>query len=415
MIDPAPQSRRRWAIFTIGSLNFLISMFYRGSIAVIAPSLSRELCLDASDLSNMSAVFFYSFAISQIPIGIALDRIGARAVTVILALPAIAGGLLFSVGQSANELVFARVLLGIGMSGNLMIILTLLAAWFPVNRFASLSGIIVAIGSAGTLLAGTPLAALNLWIGWRTGFVFFSALNAIIVAAFILVIRNRPQGSSHADSPKDSGLFAGLSRLIKMYSYWAISLSNFVRYGYFAALQSLWIGPFLVIGRGWDELSAGNAILAMGFGYMIALPISGILSDRVFHSRKKVVLGSFIFYLGLVFFLLFRAELAGMWVLILALFGLGFLSAPGNILYAHMKELIPRDMLSVAMTAVNLFTTLGAGVMTHIIGIAVGNNPNECGAGDFLGLWYAGIVALGLVSLLYYFVPDSRLLRKSGR
>jgi hypothetical protein len=66
------------------------------------------------------------------------------------------------------------------------------------------------------------------------------------------------------------------------------------------------------------------------------------------------------------------------------------------------------------MTAVNLFTTLGAGVMTHIIGAAVGNNPNECGPGDFLGLWYAGIGALGLVSLLYYFVPDSRLIKKTA-
>jgi hypothetical protein len=140
-VDPAPGSSRRWAIFAIGSLNFVLSMFYRVSTAVISPALVNDLGLSSGQLSDLSAVFFYAFAGSQIPIGVALDRVGSRITMAVLACAAVSGTLIFAMGQTFLHLLIGRILLGIGMSGNLMVLLALLAAWFPVNRFAFLSGV----------------------------------------------------------------------------------------------------------------------------------------------------------------------------------------------------------------------------------------------------------------------------------
>ena len=160
-VDPAPGSSRRWAIFAIGSLNFVLSMFYRVSTAVISPALVNDLGLSSGQLSDLSAVFFYAFAASQIPIGVALDRVGSRITMAILACAAVSGTLIFALGQTFPHLLIGRILLGIGMGGNLMVLLALLAAWFPVNRFAFLSGVAVSIGAMGNLLAATPLALLE--------------------------------------------------------------------------------------------------------------------------------------------------------------------------------------------------------------------------------------------------------------
>ena len=191
-VDPAPGSSRRWAIFAIGSLNFVLSMFYRVSTAVISPALVNDLGLSSGQLSDLSAVFFYAFAASQIPIGVALDRVGSRITMAILACAAVSGTLIFALGQTFPHLLIGRILLGIGMGGNLMVLLALLAAWFPVNRFAFLSGVAVSIGAMGNLLAATPLALLSLWIGWRGSFLVFAAANTVIVAALVLVIRKPP-------------------------------------------------------------------------------------------------------------------------------------------------------------------------------------------------------------------------------
>jgi MFS family permease len=394
----------------MGTINFVISMFYRSTTAVISPALIKEMGFNSAQLSDLSAVFFYSFAVSQLPMGVAFDRLGVRRTMSFLAIAAVGGAVVFALGRTPNQLVLGRALLGIGMSGNLMAVLALVAVWFPVNRFAFLIGVIVSLGTLGSLLAATPLAVMSLSIGWRNSFLVFAGINLVVVLVFLHVARDHPQGRSPATRESGS-VYRGLGRLFAMYSYWAISLSSFVRYGYFAALQSLWVGPFLIYGLGLGEIAASNVILCMGIGYMVALPLSGWLSDRVFRSRKKVVLASLI---GFCVFTLSTACLtpaSSIGVILVVFFALGFAAAPGQIMYAHIKELLPSEMIAQAMTAVNLFTVLGAGVITQALGLLIGAEPSHlAGVADFSLLWYVGVALLAVVCFLYILVPDSSAL-----
>ncbi len=388
----------------------MLSMFYRVSTAVISPSLVRDLGFTSTQLSDLSAVFFYAFAASQIPIGIALDRLGARKTMAILTVAGVGGALLFAIGETSNQLIVARALLGVGMSGNLMILLALFAAWFPVDRFGFLSGLVVAVGVMGSLMAATPLALLNHWIGWRASFLVFAIANALIVTVFILVARNRPPGQASLEL-KSTDFPGGLAGLFGMYSYWAISLSSFVRYGYIAALQGLWAAPFLIYGLGMDEIAAGNTLFCCGLGYMVSLPVSGYLSDSVLRSRKKVLLASLLMFSIIAFSVIWWTRSVPHWLVMTTFFALGCASGPGQIMYAHMKELLPPEMIARAMTAVNLFTVLGAGIMTHILGFVVGAEPSKLtGPEDFKFMWYVGGVSLAFVFAMYCRVPDSTVL-----
>lgn len=409
--DPAPGSYRRWIIFAFGSLNFIISMFYRVSIAVISPQLTSELGLSGAQLGDLSAAFFYGFAACQIPIGISMDRLGPRVTMCFLALSAVTGAIVFSLGQNAETLIVGRALLGVGMGGNLMVVLALLAVWFPADRFAFLGGSVVSVGVLGNLMAATPLALLSASIGWRACFMVFALINAIVVGSFVLVTRDYPPGHINSVKKHKSPL-AGFGYLVKKYSFWSISFCNFVRYGYFVALQGLWAGPFLIYGLGFGEIAAGNAILMMGIGYMIGLPVSGSISDRVLRSRKTVVLATMLAFMVLALSVLTWTRDTSTWLVMATFFGFGLTSAPGHILYAHIKELIPEHFTSQAMTSVNLFTILGAATITQLLGFLIGADPRAMTTPqDFNAVWIAGVLLLGLVSAMYVFVPDSDALK----
>ncbi len=409
--DPAPGNRRRWLIFALGSVNFVISMFYRVSVAVISPSLTTELGLSASQLSDLSAAFFYGFTACQIPIGVSMDRFGPRLTMCFLAVSAIAGAVVFSVGQNAETLILGRALLGIGMGGNLMVILALLAVWFPADRFAFLGGSVVSVGVLGNLMAATPLALLSGLIGWRSCFLVFAAVNAIIVTSFVLVIRDYPPGYKKPGNSRKS-VWGGFGFLFAKYSFWSISLCNFVRYGYFAALQALWAAPFLIYGLGLGEIAASNAILMMGIGYMVGLPVSGSISDRILRSRKIVVLFTMIAFMILAASAMLWTRDTSVVLVMVTFLGFGLTAAPGHILYAHIKELIPPDLTSQAMTSVNLFTMLGAATITQLLGFVIGNDPTALGSPqEFNAIWIAGVAMLGISSILYAFVPDSKALK----
>ena len=193
----------------------MLSIFFRSTVAVLSPALINDFGMTSAQLSDLSAAFFYSFALVQIPVGMALARFGIRVTMGLLSLPAIGGLLLFAVGQTVDQLVVARTLLGIGMSANLMTVLVLLAAWFPVDRLGILGGTVVSIGALGSLLAATPLTYLHLSIGWRNSFFAFTVIDAAVIAAFILVARDGPQGSRPV-SVRPRPLGKTLWRLLRM-------------------------------------------------------------------------------------------------------------------------------------------------------------------------------------------------------
>lgn len=382
-------------------------MFFRVSPAVISPSLVDDLGFTTSGLSDLSSAFFYAFALVQIPLGITIDRIGPRKTFAILSLIGVIGSALFCLGESQSDLILARALLGLGMSGNFIVTVVLIAAWFPLNRFGFLSGLLVAIGVTGNLVAATPLALLSMRIGWRSAFLVFTVIDAACVVLYLALARDNPPGRSSAKRKSESPL-AGIRRLLRMYSYWAISLANFVRYGYFAALQSLWAGTYLMYGLGFGELRAGNTIFFLGLGYMAGLPLGGALSDRVVRSRKKVVLASLVSFGAMCMYIARLPTHADEWFVYGLFFVMGLVAAPGQILYAHIKELIPNELIALALTSVNLFTVMGAGVMTQIVGVAVGADPRFMSGPDALSaVWYTGAAALAVVCCIYLWVRDT--------
>jgi MFS family permease len=153
-------------------------------------------------------------------------------------------------------------------------------------------------------------------------------------------------------------------------------------------------------------------LLVMGIGYMIGMPVSGSLSDSVLRSRKSVVLWSMAALCVVTILIMRVASSTPLWYVLLVFFALGFMAAPGQIMYAHIKELLPSSMIAQAITAVNLFTVLGAAVMTQLLGLMIGSEPCDLtGPGDFRALWYVGAIALAISCLLYVFVPESKALK----
>jgi MFS family permease len=413
---PSPGHRARgWAIFAVASLGFLLSQFYRVSATVISPQLSRDLGLDMAQLGALSAGFFYAFALSQIPLGLLLDRVGARRAVTALALAGLAGAGLFAGAGGLGQALVGRALLGVGMSCNLMGAMALLAAWFPPAHFATLSGLLVGVGYLGTLLAATPLALMTQTWGWRWAFLAVAALNALQVVAFLLVVRDRPPGQE-PPPPMGTSPLAGLGQVLGRPAFWGISLGTFFRYGCFTALMGLWAGPFLISGLGFSEVQAGNALLCLSLGHILALPLAGRISDRWLASRKRVITPALLVsaLLTLALGLIGRDDPAWRVYALLALIGVA--AAPGQIMYVHVKELVPPGRQAAAMTGVNLFTMLGPAVVMQLVGLVVGGGPGSLAdPAQFRPAWWLLAGGLALAGAVYAYLPDSRPGGQGGR
>ncbi|MCF8052922.1 MAG: MFS transporter, partial [Desulfobacterales bacterium] len=380
--------------------------------------LIRELGLDTRGLSLVSAAFFYAFAVMQIPIAIYLDRIGPRITMSVLTLVAVAGALLFAMGESLAALAVGRALLGLGMACNLMGTLKLITLWFGPLRFATLASLVVSVGTAGNIAAATPLVVMVGALGWRTTFLVFAGINFLLAVLFFLVVRDRSEPASGAfetqkASARPERLLSGMRVLFAEKDYWIISFGTFCRYGIFAAVQALWAGPYLMKVLGVSPVTTGNLLFLMSIGIIVGSPMCGWLSDIVIGSRKKVVISGL---LGMLAVLVIFARIdAGIGFLPLAVlfFGFGFFASPGQIMYAHIKERMPIELAGTAMTGINFFTMTGVAVFLQGLGSAMQRFYPEAslGAGAFRGAFYFCAGCLLVTAFLYLLTRETRTRR----
>src|SRR3954454_22805599 len=87
---------QRRTIFLVLSLMYILAYFYRVSLAVVAKDVSRDLVLSAAQLGTLSGIFFYIYALVQIPLGPLLDRFGGRMVIFAFGILTTAGSFLFA-------------------------------------------------------------------------------------------------------------------------------------------------------------------------------------------------------------------------------------------------------------------------------------------------------------------------------
>ena len=207
----------------------------------------------------------------------------------------------------------------------------------------------------------------------------------------------------------------GLWQIVEFPSYWWISLGTFFRYGCLTALQGLWAGPYLINVQGLSILETGNVLLVMSLGYVIGLPLFGRISDRLVRSRKWVIQPSFFGLAALFLFLVFWPKGVHPIGIHLLFFSLGMLAAPGQIMYSHIKELVPPEVMGTATTGINLFTMLGPGFIMQAMGLVVDAGPSALNSPEaFRPAWLLCVAGLVLSGFLYLLVPESRLFKESG-
>jgi predicted MFS family arabinose efflux permease len=397
---------RAWLIFVLCSLHLLISQLYRTTNAVLAPWLLKDLQLDTEGLGLLSAGFFYAFSLTQIPISIFLDKVGAKRLMIGLSFLGMAGALLFSLAQGLGMGLAGRLLLGVGMACNLMGPLKLLMEWFPPSGFATVSGLLYAIGTLGSIAAATPLVLMVDQLGWRLSFHVIIALHLLLTLGLFWVVQDRPLEKGAPPEPiQPRSPFGSLGILMRSRDYWIISAGTFVRYGTHAALQTLWAGPLLMEALRFSPVQAGNILLALNIGLILGGPLWGAVSDRIFRTPKWVVAGGMLLLALITLGLRALPPGTSIFVASAIFLAFGIASASGMHVYAHIKALVPTDMAGAAMSGTNFFTMMGPAVFLQGLGITMQSLYPEASRGPdaFSTALLICVVCQGGIGVLYLF------------
>ena len=86
----SPEKLIFWRVTLPFLAGYFVSYVYRSINAIIGPDLARDYGLSAAGLGLLSGIYFFAFALFQLPLGVLLDRYGPRRVNATLLLVAAA-------------------------------------------------------------------------------------------------------------------------------------------------------------------------------------------------------------------------------------------------------------------------------------------------------------------------------------
>jgi sugar phosphate permease len=406
-------NHKRWLLFAVLALMYILVYFYRVSLAVVAKDISRDLGLTPQQLGSLSGVLFYVYAVAQLPLGPMIDRLGGRLVISGCGVLTAIGGILFAQSENLASAMGARVLIGIGTAAVLMATFTIFSHWYTKQEFGKISGFMVAVGNLGNLAATAPLALSVAAIGWRSSFLIIGVVQAFVTMLVYSLVRDRPprvETVEHvADGSRREGMLAAWKEIFSNRDFLLLGGISFFWYGNYLALQGLWGGPYLMENLHLSRAETGQILMFTSLGFICGSTVTDTIARKVFHSYKKTLVAGQMLLLLLMSAFLGVAELLPRPVLAVWFFVIGLAVSTGVMIYPIIRLMFPVRIVGTALTSLNFFVLMGAAVTQQLMGIVIGylsRQGAENSATAFHVAFLFPIVGLAVTMVMFLFARD---------
>ncbi|WP_223690769.1 MFS transporter [Leifsonia poae] len=365
-------SRRSWLIYGIGVFAYLVAVTQRTTIGVAGVAATERFHVNASVLSTLAVVQLVVYAAMQIPVGVLIDRVGSRSLMMVGTALMIAGQVTVAFAPTIGIAILGRILVGAGDATVFTSLMRLTNSWFRGRIVPQLSQWIGNIGQLGQVLSAIPFAMLLHQSGWTTAFLSAGSLSVVALVGIVLVIKDRPTGSTEGPRPATWGesmrqLRVSLARPGTQLGFW----SHFVTQSSGTVFSLMWGLPFMVYALGVDAAEASGLLIVSVAAGLISGPILGLLTARFPLRRSNLVLG-IVALMGVTWaVLLLWPGVPPFWMLIVLLVVIG-IGGPGSLIgFDFARTFNPLRSLGSANGIVNVGGFLASFVMMFLIGVTL--------------------------------------------
>ncbi|MGB9142035.1 MAG: MFS transporter [Aestuariivirga sp.] len=387
---------------------YFLSYLLRAVNAVVAPDLVQDFAVSPAELGLLTSAYLLSFSLFQLPLGVFLDRYGARRVQTLLLGIAAGGCFLFAVAPDFLSLVGARAIIGLGFSAGLMASFKSSSIWVPIERRSLVNASIMSAGALGIVTATEPTAFLVAQVGWRAAFMVFGGVILAVAAFIFLAVPEKAEQGTPASLGRQVG---ELVQILKLPLFWRIAPLLGLTAGTAIALQTLWAGPWFRDVLGFARPEVARSLLWMAIAFMVGIFVVGLVADRLQKrgiSPVTVMLGFILTHLVAQGAIVLQVKTLALpaW-LILSAFGQAAILS-----YPWFAARVGAGLAGRSNATINFAMFLVAFAAQAFVGVVIGWFPQSAAGYDPRSYtWAFGLLlALEILALFWYlFAPLASL------
>lgn len=370
-----------WLIWGLACAFYFYEFLLQISPNMMTKDLMREFSVTAQAVGILAGIYFWPYALSQIPVGILLDRFGPRRTLTFAAAICSLGALIFGVAPNYAIALCGRILIGVGSAFAVIGSFKLVANWFRPEKFALLAGLTVALGMAGGIFAAGPLGLLIDAIQWRDSMILLAVVGFGLALFLGLLIRDTPKQwvtrqnqttSSLANEEHNTEKYTwskscrDLWGIVQHKQIWLLAIYAGLMYFPTLTFCGLWGKDFLVEYYGLSRANAGAIVSIVFFGWIFGGPFWGWLSDRIHRRLPPMIIGCVGALIASI--IVFYLPISLFWMRI-TLFLFGFFSSGFILAFSVVKESTPLNQAATAMGFMNMLNMVGAAFAQPLVGV----------------------------------------------
>lgn len=382
---------------------FILSQFYRSCLAVIAPELQHDFGLSPAGFGALSSCFFLSFAVAQIPVGIAFDRYGVGRPTAWLLGVGAASAVGFVLAPSGALAMLAQAGLGLACAPVFMGLLHYASEQLSEREYMRVVSRSNAMGMIGALCATAPLGWFSQYFGWRPAL----AISALGMVGACYGVWRYVRDSGHAQA-RQAPMGAMLAESVKLLGNWPLwtLIPVCVAMAAGTGFRNAWSGPYLADVFGLQPGTRGVALTLLslaGFATAFLLPV------LVRRSTLKRTIGGWACLSmvgGLVLTIWPDTGVASGVGLTALLSTIGMLHP---LVMAQGRALIPPAKRGRGLGLLNTFVFLGSALTSWGFGLIanVGHLRDWPVANTYSAIFFSAVAVVALSLVPYWFSPTS--------
>ncbi|UTC24259.1 MFS transporter [Candidatus Comchoanobacter bicostacola] len=391
----------------LGASSFLMQYICRVAVSVMHTPLMHSLSVNASELGQIAAGFYYPYLVMQLFVGRIVDRYAAHKVLIITSVLFLMGNQWFSEAHSMSSALFARGLQGIAGAFTFVVTMKLAMAWLDRRYLATFAALTQVMGMLGAALGSGLVSLLLVNYEWR-GVLKLLSMATLALIVFMLIFLQ----SQHEEQPvNDVSLLAGLKKVMSNTQTWYNALYAGLIYLPTAAFGEFWGVDYLTHTNSViSEHEASIAVSMIFIGWAIGGVCTGFLSDYL-GQRRQIMMTSSVLSLLFILPVLYINSLSAMGIYTcLMLYGM---SNTGLVLaYAKAGEINGDDVSGVSIAFCNMWSILCGTIAMPAIGFVLDlswKGQLDSGIRVYEVSAYTNAVALFPLALLLSFLAAYQL------
>jgi len=282
--------RHAWMVLSAAVSVYILAVFHRTSLGVAGLIAAERFHISSAQLATFTMVQLFVYAAMQIPVGVMVDRFGAKKLLVSGVVLMTGGQFAFAFAGTFGAGVAARVFVGMGDAMVFISLVQLVALWFPPARTAMVTQMTGVVGQIGAVVATAPLSAALHSVGWTRSFAGAASIGVLLGVVLIVVVRDSPYRDHHRDELKMRAVGRALKLAwdepgtrLGLWSHFTVQFGATV-------FALLWGFPFLVSGQGLTQGAASGLLIVMTVTAVVTSPLIGAFVTRWPYSRSTLVL-----------------------------------------------------------------------------------------------------------------------------